>query len=272
MKKQLVKIGFTLLGVCCLFAACKTSKPREVQKTDPCTENAKLSGGTTFTSNSGGNVPLSGSPYGYEMWTEKGNNNKLIWYGADRGGGAAFRTEWNNPVIYLGRVGYFWDEGKPYTAYKNVYCDFNYTRSANGTAGGYSYIGIYGWSKNPMIEWYIVDDWFGEGIIGPAIMGNSTTKKGECVVDGATYFIYEATRPAGSGNIEGSNKPFPQYFSIRQTRRQCGTISITDHFKAWEKLGMKLGNDMYEAKFLVEAGGGSGWLDASYLTFYMRSK
>jgi len=268
--RNFLKIDIILVMACCFLAACTTSKPNRVQKADPCTQNTKLTGGTTFTSNSGGNVTLSGSPYGYEMWTESGNNNRLTWYGANQGGGAAFKTEWNNPKVFLGRVGYFWNEGKPYTDYKNVYCDFNYARSANGTAGGYSYIGIYGWSKNPMIEWYIVEDWFGDGIIGPAIMGNETTKKGEFTVDGATYFVYEATRPAGSGNIEDTNDPFPQFFSIRQTRRQCGTISITEHFKEWEKLGMKLGSNMYEAKFLVEAGGGTGWLDASYLSFYMK--
>lgn len=270
MEKQLIiKKKFVFLLLCCLLAACTTSKLQKEQKT-ACTRNTKLTGGTIFTSNSDGDVPLSGSPYGYEMWTEGGNNNRLIWYGANQGGGAAFRAEWNNTKDFLGRVGYFWDEGKPYTAYKNIYCNFNFTRSANGTGGNYSYIGIYGWSKNPMIEWYIVDDWFGNGIIGPSIMGNETTKKGEFTVDGATYYIYQATRPAGSGNIEGSNQPFLQYFSVRQTRRQCGTISVTEHFKEWEKLGMKLGTNMWEAKFLVEAGGGTGWFDATYISFHQK--
>ena len=272
MKKQFMKIGFIPVLVCCLLTACTSSKPKEEQKTDPCTRNEQLSGGTTFTNNSGGNVPLAGSAYGYEMWTESGNNNLLTWYGPEQGGGAAFRTEWNEPNVFLGRVGYFWNEGKPYTDYKNVYCDFNFTRSDEGTGGACSYIGIYGWSTDPMIEWYIVEDWFGTGIIGPSIMGNDATKKGEFTADGATYFIYESIRPAGSGNIEDSNNPFPQYFSIRQTRRQCGTISVTEHFKEWEKTGMKLGKNMYEAKFLVEAGGGTGLFDASYISFYMEDK
>jgi hypothetical protein len=239
---------------------------------DPCLEETALNKTASevqeYTTNSSGNKPLPGSSYGYEMWTEGGNNNKLLWFGPNQGGGAAFRTEWNNPTDYLGRIGYFWNEGKPYTSYKNVYCDFNFTRSANGTGGSYSYIGIYGWSKNPMIEWYIVDDWFGDGIMGTSTMGGGATKKGEFTVDGATYFIYQATRPTGSGNIENNNNPFPQYFSIRQTRRQCGTISVTEHFKKWEEINMALGTKMYEAKFLVEAGGGqnvSGWFEASYL-------
>lgn len=30
-----------------------------------------------------------------------------------------------------------------------------------GSGGGYSYIGIFGWSLNPLHEFYVVDDWFG---------------------------------------------------------------------------------------------------------------
>ena len=122
-----------------------------------------------------------------------------------------------------------------------------------------------------MIEWYIVDDWFGAGIIGSANMGGGAVKKGEFTMDGATYFVYQATRPPGSGNIENSNSSFPQFFSIRQTRRQSGTISVTEHFKKWEALGMNLGSNMYECKFLVEAGGGTGWFDASHLSFYQKA-
>ena len=224
-----------------------------------------MKGIITFDKSSGGNQPLPGTPYGSEIWSASGTDNKLIWYGPDQGGGAAFRAEWNNPDDYLGRVGYYWNEGKPYTEYKNIFCDFNFTRSENGTAGEYSYIGIYGWSRNPMIEWYIIDDWFEDGIIAPH--GTSVVKKGEFNIDGADYFIYYAVRPAGSGNIEGSSEPFPQYFSMRQGRRQSGTISITEHFRAWEKIGMKLGSNIYEAKFLVEAGGGQGWFDASHISF-----
>jgi len=265
------------LLVCCLLVSCISNKPdeesRQTEKSriDPFTQNTKLEGGITFTSNSSGNRPLPLSPYGYEIWTEGGNDNQLTWYGADQGGGAAFRAEWNNPRDFLGRVGYFWNEGKPYPAYGNLFCDFNFERSANGTAGGYSYLGIYGWSRDPMIEWYIVEDWFGNGIMGPASMGGGALKKGEFTVDGAVYFIYQATRPAGSGNIEGSRSPFPQFFSVRQTRRQYGTVSITEHFKEWERIGMMLGTNMYEAKFLVEAGGGTGWFDASYISFYVEN-
>ena len=37
--------------------------------------------------------------------------------------------------------------------------DFAVTKTGSG--GGYSYIGIFGWSLNPLHEFYVVDDWFG---------------------------------------------------------------------------------------------------------------
>ncbi|MDR2575469.1 MAG: glycoside hydrolase family 11 protein [Treponema sp.] len=243
--------------------------------TTPLDKNA--AGVQTFTSNSGGNKALSGSPYGYEMWTEGGNNNKLIWFGPNQGGGAAFRAEWNNPNDFLGRVGYFWNQGKPFTDYKNIYCDFNYTRSGRSTAGNYSYIGIYGWSRNPsaakeeekLIEYYIVDDWFGNSSQSDTSpMGTGTTggsEVGSYTLDGATYKVIKNVR-VNKPSIDG-DKTFTQFFSIRQTLRKTGTISVTKHFQEWDKLNMKLGSNMYECKFLVEAGGGTGWLEFTYLKF-----
>jgi len=243
--------------------------------TTPLDPNA--AGVQTFTSNSGGNKSLSGSSYGYEMWTEGGNNNKLIWYGPNQGGGAAFRAEWNNPNDFLGRIGYYWGNGGPFTQYKNIYADFNYTRSDRSTAGNYSYIGIYGWSRNPnaakeeekLIEYYIVEDWFGnQSQDDTTPMGTGTTGGsvvGSYTLDGATYSVVKNVR-VNKPSIDG-DKTFTQFFSIRQTLRKTGTISVTEHFKKWDGLDMKLGTNMYECKFLVEAGGGTGWLEFTFLKF-----
>ena len=243
--------------------------------------DSNKSGVQTFTANSNGNKALTGSPYGYEMWTEGGNNNKLIWYGPNQGGGAAFRAEWNNPNDFLGRVGYYWGNGGKYTQYKNMYADFAYTRSGRSTAGNYSYIGIYGWGRNSsaskneekLIEYYIVEDWFGnqwESDTSP--IGTNTTggsKKGEFTIDGSTYNVVTNVRNS-QPSIDGT-KTFTQIFSIRQKPRNNGTISITEHFKEWEKMGLILGN-MYEAKFLVEAGGGTGWLEFTWLKLSQEDK
>ncbi|MCL1930179.1 MAG: glycoside hydrolase family 11 protein [Treponema sp.] len=281
MKKHFIFNVFMLVVVFFFLIACKEPEDSSegsitLQGGDaninPTTQTTQLTGGTTFTSNSGGNKSLAAnSPYGYEMWTQGGNANKLTWYGANQGGGAAFKAEWNNPNDFLGRIGYYFGNGSKYASYGNLYCGFNYTRSGRSTAGGYSYIGIYGWSRNPLIEYYIVEDWFGnqwQSDTGP--MGAGTTQgtvQGNFTVDGSNYIIYKSTR-TNAPSIDGT-KTFTQYFSVRQSPRKSGTISITEHFKKWEALGMKLGN-MYEVKFLVEAGGGTGWFDASYLTFYQK--
>jgi len=281
--KNLLGIAILFLSFC-LLAACmapKQQEQQEEQRVDPSTQNTKLTGGITFTANSGGNKPLTDSPYGYEMWTQGGNDNKFIWFGPDQGGGAAFRAEWNNPDDFLGRIGFFWGNGGKYTQYKNMYADFNYTRSGRSTAGDYSYIGIYGWAKNPnaekdedkLIEYYIVEDWFGNKWQEDTSPITTSTTKGSVVgsfmMDDAYYKVVKNIRN-NQPSIEGT-KTFAQYFSIRQTPRQCGTISITEHFKQWESMGLPLGN-MYEAKFLVEAGGGTGWLEFTYLKLTQEDK
>jgi hypothetical protein len=83
----------------------------------------------------------------------------------------------------------------------------------------------------------------------------ATTQRGTFDVDGATYRIYSGTK-TNQPSIHGT-ATFQQFFSIRQTPRECGHVSISDHFKQWQSMGMNLGK-MYEAKVLVEAGGGSG--------------
>jgi len=273
MEKKIICGSFILLLGFCFLMGCSTSRSNEgrnTQNIDPYIQKMNENDGEYFSGNSRGPKRLPGSPYSYEIWSESAHDNRLIWYGPSYGGGAAFRAEWTNAHVFLGRVGLFWNENKPFTNYGNVFCDFAFTRSENGTAGGTSYIGIYGWSRNPLIEWYIVEDWFSSGVITPSRIGGGARKVGEFTVDGALYFIYHAIRPAGAGNINETKDPFPQFFSVRQITRQSGTISITEHFKEWEKAGLQLGTNMYEAKFLVEAGRGTGWFDASHISFYTK--
>jgi endo-1,4-beta-xylanase len=248
------------------------SLPTTAQTVVPCDQTAKLSGGTNLPMNGNqGTGTLSGTDYHYEIWVDQGGASgaKLTWYGASQGGGAAFKAEWTEPDDYLGRIGYYWGNGGPYTQYNNIYCDFNYTRSGRSTAGDYSYIGIYGWTRNPLVEFYIVEDWFGnqwQADTGP--LGTGTTQGeiiGNFTVDGGTYDIHKSTRTQ-KPSIDGT-QTFTQIFSVRKTLRKCGTISVTEHFKKWAELGLPFGNKMYEAKFLAEAGGGTGWLDLSYLKF-----
>lgn len=63
-----------------------------------------------------------------------------------------------------------------------------------------------------------------------------------------------------SPKVRSNTTNWIQYYSVRKTARQCGVISLTEHFDAWKGLGMNLGN-LLEAKILVEVGGGVGKVD-----------
>ena len=258
---------------------------------DPCTQTTKLnasaSGAQTWNgTKSATTVGGSGDDaYGVEAWTEMGGDaTKLTWFGPNQGGGYAFRAEWTSSTDYLGRFGYFWgNNGKKWSSLGDLCVDYNYTRSANGTGGSYSYLGIYGWTlgSDNSAEYYIVEDWFGSGQQAASNLGNNCQTHSNITVDGKTYQVVTCIRPAGSGCVGCNGKAFGQVFSIRQGMRnpepaKCGTISIKKHFDEWvkmttEKSGQSpakyIYDKTYESKFLAEAQGGTGWFEASYMKF-----
>ena len=191
---------------------------------------------------------IGSTPYHYEIWYQ-GGNNSMTYY--DNG---TYKASWSNTGDFLARVGFKYDEKQTYEQVGPIDAYFNWKKQ--GSAGGYNYIGIYGWTVDPLVEYYIVDDWFSKP--GANLLGQ---RKGEFTVDGDTYEIWQNTR-VNKPSIKG-DQTFPQYFSVRKSSRSCGHIDITAHFKKWESMGMKMGK-MYEAKVLVEAGGGTGSFDVSY--------
>lgn len=208
--------------------------------TGACAQQPAPNGGTQHcSSNMSGNV---GGGYAYTIWSA-GTGGCITPFGVD----ATFRATWNNSGDFLARVGLNLGSNKTFEQFGAFAADFNETKG--GTAGGFSYIGIYGWSVSPLREYYIVDDWYGS-------RPNPGTKVGSFTVDGGTYDILTHEQ-VNQPSIIGNNQTFTQFWSLRTTPRTCGHISITEHFKAWKNAGMVLGN-MVEAKILIEAGGGTG--------------
>jgi len=107
--KKLVIVLFALL--CFNLLTCTSTRAGGEGNVDPYLEKMKLYNGDEFSGNSGGNRPLPGTPYGYEIWSAGGSDNRVIWYGPEYGGGGAFRAEWDYPNDFLARVGYFWNTG-----------------------------------------------------------------------------------------------------------------------------------------------------------------
>jgi endo-1,4-beta-xylanase len=205
-----------------------------------------LSGGTQHSSS---NAQGTAAGLSWSIWSN-GTGGSITTYSLP-----AFTAAWNNSGDFLARMGLEWgSSGRSLAQLGTVAAKFAETKS--GTAGGFSYVGVYGWSVNPCIEWYIIDDSYGRMPVNP---GN-TINKGTVTIDGSPYTLY--TRPtSGTG---GSRCPgvssWTQFYSVRQTARQCGQISVSDHFKAWAAAGMTLGS-VLEAKVLIEVGGGIGSID-----------
>ena len=207
-----------------------------------CTVGMVPSGGTSHcSSNQSGTV-------GSQQWTiwSSGSGGCLITYGST----SAFSATWSNSGDFLARVGLSLGSNKTYDQFGTMAADFAETKSGSG--GGYSSIGVYGWTVSPLVEWYVTEDSYNG-------QGTSGTKKGSFTIDGeGTYNVYQRMQN-NQPSIQGTAS-FPQFISIRTTARTCGHISLTKHFEAWKGFGMTLGK-MYEAKVLVEAGGGSGRID-----------
>ncbi|MFL5308051.1 MAG: glycoside hydrolase family 11 protein [Polyangia bacterium] len=210
--------------------------------TNACAMTSVPSGGTSHcSSNQSGSV-------GNQQWTiwSSGSGGCLITYGSS----AAFSATWNNSGDFLARVGQALGSSKTYDQFTTIAADFAETKSGSG--GGYSSIGIYGWSVSPLVEFYVDEDSYNH-------LGGSGTKMGTFTIDGeGTYDVYKHTQ-VNQPSIQGTST-FDQFISVRQSARTCGHISLSKHFAAWKGFGMTLGK-LEEAKVLIEAGGGSGRID-----------
>jgi endo-1,4-beta-xylanase len=181
---------------------------------------------TTISSNRTG----KNGDYYYEYWKDNGTGTMTL------GEGCNFSCSWGSVGNILFREGV-----RP--GLRNQVINY----SADYQPTGNSYLSIYGWFKNPLVEYYIIESW---GTWKPP----GSASKGTLTTDSGTYDIYQNQRTGPS--IEG-NGTFQQYWSVRKTKRTSGIITCGNHFDAWESKGMKIGS-MYEVSFNVEAYQSSG--------------
>ena len=211
--------------------------------------------GTPTNINNNSTKPIySGADLEYELYTVYGNST--LTYYPD----ASFKLTWNNSGDALGQLGLkFGNHNKRHQQIGHFAADYKFTKKGN--AGSYSYIGIYGWTgEQNMAEFYIVEDQF--SYFAPY----ECTQKGEYVVDGDTYVLYEGTR-YNAPSVFGAGKTFHQFFGVRKSFRQEGHVDITAHFQEWEKRGCTLGN-LERVMVIAEAGGGQGSVDFTYVNIY----
>jgi len=103
---------------------------------------------------------------------------------------------------------------------------------------GNSYLSIYGWTKNPLVEYYVVENY---GTYDPS---SAAQQIGTITSDGSTYRILQTTR-TNQPSILGTST-FKQFWSVRTNKRSSGTVTMANHFKAWQAAGLQLGAHDYQ--------------------------
>lgn len=187
-------------------------------------------GQRTLTSNGTG----THCGYTYEYWKDTGSGSLVL-------KPDGFSVDWSNINNLLGRKGL-----RPGSRSNVVAYEANYQPNGN------SYLCVYGWTRSPLVEYYIVESWGtwrppgGEGF------------QGTVTCDGATYDLYRVQR-INQPSIDGITN-FAQYFSVRQQKRTSGTITVGCHFDAWVSKGMTMGS-LYEVSMTVEGYQSSGKAD-----------
>ena len=176
--------------------------------------------------------------YSYELWKDNGTTSMTLL------GGGKFSCSWSNINNALFRIGKKWDCTKTWQQLGSISVAYNVDYQPNGN----SYMCVYGWTRSPLIEYYIVDSW---GSWRPP----GGQSRGTINVDGGTYDIYVTDR-INQPSIDGTST-FKQFWSVRTQKQTQGTISVDKHFSAWTSNNMQLGK-MYEAALTIEGYQSSG--------------
>ena len=183
--------------------------------------------------------------YDYEMWNQNGQGQASMNPGA-----GSFTCSWSNIENFLARMGKNFDSQKQnYKAFGNIVLTYD----VEYTPRGNSYMCVYGWTRNPLMEYYIVEGW---GDWRPP--GNDGERKGNVTLNGNTYEIAKTMR-YNQPSLDGTST-FPQYWSIRttsgsannQTNYMKGTIDVSKHFDAWSQAGLDMSGTLYEVSLNIE--------------------
>ncbi|HTF97396.1 MAG TPA: glycoside hydrolase family 11 protein [Cellvibrio sp.] len=183
-------------------------------------------GAQTLTSNSTG----TNNGFYYSFWKDSGSASMTL------GAAGRYTSQWtSNTNNWVGGKG--WNPGSSSRV-------VSYSGNYGVTSSQNSYLAFYGWTRSPLIEYYIIESY---GSYNPASCSGGTDY-GSFQSDGATYNVRRCQR-VQQPSIDGT-QTFYQYFSVRNPKKGfgniSGTITFANHVNFWASKGLNLGSHNYQ--------------------------
>lgn len=176
----------------------------------------------------GSNATGTHDGFYYTFWKDSGEASMTLMPGG------RYTSQWNRSTNnWVGGKG--WKPGGPRVV--NYWGYYGVNEREN------SYLALYGWTRDPLIEYYVVESY---GSYNPATCAGGVDY-GSFESDGATYDVRRCLR-VDAPSIEGT-RTFHQYFSVRNPKKGfgniAGTITVANHFAYWASRGLDLGGHDY---------------------------
>ncbi|KAJ7466267.1 putative endo-1,4-beta-xylanase B precursor [Mycena galericulata] len=168
-----------------------------------------------------GTTSISGTNFGYYYTFSAEDGDAVTYTNMDD---SVYSIQWtNNSGYFIGGKG--WNPGSAQLV---------------ASPDGNSTLSVYGWTTDPLVEYRIIETLANDDDPVPGLALQGTVNS-----DGSVYNIYKTQR-VNASSILGASTNFSQYWSIRQSARINGFVTVANHFNAWAAVGMPLGKFGYQ--------------------------
>lgn len=174
--------------------------------------------------------------YFWSLYREGGSGNITF------GSGGNFAISYSNVTDIVGGKG--WNPGSARTVGYNI----------GALSGSYNFVGVYGWTTNPLIEYYVAEK---GSVTGGTSFGTMSS-------DGHTYSCYKQQR-VNAPSIQGT-ATFWQYKDTwgGAPTKANRSVNMANHITNWRNRGGQGFGSYNYMIFALEAWGGkSGYINAT---------